>query len=431
MELPLKKSRSGGSDSPKKPAKPATPSRRSDSGFAELGVSEGMLAALEKAGYLHPTPIQASLIPVALQGRDCLGQAPTGTGKTAAFVIPILEALRQQARLGRPSTLILVPTRELARQVADEIKKLAAGLAVRVALLYGGQPIGRQIDTLRRGAHVAVGTPGRILDHLGRGTLKLGQVQWVVLDEADRMLDIGFRPDIERILEECPKERQTILLSATVPGDIRRLAATYMRDPVFLDCSPPELTVSTIAQYYFIVDAERKLGLLLRLLDREEPRQAIIFCRTRRRADVLYHQLKRHSAGVGMLQGDMPQAKRERVMMGFRQGKIRYLVATDIVGRGIDVTGVSHIINYDIPEFCDDYVHRVGRTGRMGRSGVAYTFVTPFEGHLLAEIEERIGQKLQRQTLEDYVASTLPVPEGPPPPPPGSSRTKRRYRRAL
>jgi ATP-dependent RNA helicase DeaD len=412
-----------------------------DAGFDHLGLSETMLAALRRAAYEKPTPVQAGLIPRAMAGADVVGQARTGTGKTAAFVIPILERIKGH-RPG-PQALVLTPTRELAMQVCGELDKLAYGRKVRGLAVYGGKPIRGQIEALRRGADVVVGTPGRILDHLGRKTLDLSHVVCVVLDEADRMLDIGFRPDIERILRVCPRDRQTLLLSATVPPPIERLAHRYMRDPETLDFSADELAGDTIDQYYFTVDNERKAELLVRLLEREQPQQAIVFCRTKRRTDLLFRRLQKRGADVACIHGDMEQSQRDRVMRGFRDGKIRVLIATDIVGRGIDVTSISHIINFDIPQFCDDYVHRVGRTGRMGREGVAYCFVTPEEGHELTRIEQRINRLLHRDEIEGFPAVTLPaaaiapeqqVPESPKPPPLPASllrRPPKRYRRGL
>jgi ATP-dependent RNA helicase DeaD len=406
-----------------------------------------MLAALEAAQYLEPTPIQAGLIPVALTGSDVLGQARTGTGKTAAFVIPTLERLKPRKEVHAPQALVLVPTRELAVQVRDEFEKLAHGRRVSSVALYGGKPIRTQIAKLRRGAEVIIGTPGRVLDHLTRGTLLLDQLNVVVLDEADRMLDIGFRPDIEKILRRCPRDRQTLLLSATVPPPVERLAARYMRDHESLNFSANEVSVDTIEQFYFSVDPERKFGLLVKLLQREEPQQAIIFCRTKRGTDRVYQNLSKKFANVGYIHGDLAQNARDRVMAQFRKGEIRCLIATDVVGRGIDVSGISHIINYDLPEFCDDYVHRVGRTGRMGREGVAYSFVTPEQGPELTRIEMRINKLLRRQEIEGFSAVYTEVPKIEPvggaepdvagtaptkPPPLGrGGRPRRRYRRSL
>ncbi|HTQ38554.1 MAG TPA: DEAD/DEAH box helicase [Pirellulales bacterium] len=358
-----------------------------------------MLAALAAAEYSQPTPIQAGLIPRALAGVDVLGQARTGTGKTAAFAIPILEQLDLGKKHPGPQALVLVPTRELAVQVREEVIKLSHGRKVHAVALYGGKPIKGQIEKLRRGVEVVIGTPGRVLDHLARGTLGLRDLKMVVLDEADRMLDIGFRPDIEKILRNCPQSRQTLLLSATVPPPVERLAKRYMRDPEVQNFSPKDVAVETIEQFYFTVDANRKFELLEKLLQREQPRQAIIFCRTKRGTEKVYQRLSKKLSEAATIHGDLHQGARDRVMAAFRAGEVRYLVATDVVGRGIDVSGISHIINYDLPQFCDDYVHRVGRTGRMGREGVAYSFVTPEEGNELTRIEMRINRLLHRDEM--------------------------------
>jgi len=406
--------------------------------FDQLGLSKKMMAALQEAGYTEPTPIQAGLIPPAMEGKDLLGQAHTGTGKTAAFAIPIIEMLGEIEPSRNPAAIILVPTRELAVQVRDEVVKLSHNQKVHCVAVYGGKPIRGQIAKLKRGVDIVVGTPGRVLDHLSRGTLVLHDLEVVVLDEADRMLDIGFRPDIEKILRRCPKDRQTLLLSATVPPPVERLSKRYMHEPERLDYSPTKVAVDTIDQFYFTVDRSRKFDLLVRLLKREDPQQAIVFCRTRRMTERLYNQLKKKQKSVGAMHGDMAQGARDRAMGRFREAKLKILVATDVVGRGIDVSGVSHIINYDIPEFCDDYVHRVGRTGRMGREGVAYTFVTPEEGNELTRIEVRIDSLLKRDEMRDFDPREQPKqvvekdePEAEPPPPPPGRRPKRRHRRAL
>jgi ATP-dependent RNA helicase DeaD len=406
--------------------------------FGGMDLSKVMMAALEEAGYIDPTPVQAGLIPSALKGDDLMGQARTGTGKTAAFAIPILERLDSQEpeeRSELPRAIVLAPTRELAVQVRDEFAKLAAGRNMSIVALYGGKPIRHQIDQLHHGVDVVVGTPGRIIDLINRRALLLAEINCVVLDEADRMLDIGFRPDIEKILRRCPTDRQTLLLSATIPQPVARLARRYMKDPELLDFSTSDLAVETIEQFYFTVDPRLKFDLLARLLRREEPAQAIIFCRTKRGTDKVAQRLTRKFDGAACIHGDLPQRSRDSVMGRFRQGKIRYLVATDVVGRGIDVTSISHIINYDIPQFCDDYVHRVGRTGRMGREGVAYTFITPEEGNELTRIEIRINRLLKRDEMADFAAVLEPdtVPEGSPPPAPKPvfGRRTRRVRRAL
>ncbi len=402
------------------------------------------MAALEKAGYLEPTPVQAGVIPHALKGDDMMGQARTGTGKTAAFALPILERIDARERGAGVRALVLVPTRELAVQVREEFAKLAHGRRIQIVAVYGGKPIRGQIEKLRRGAQVVVGTPGRLIDHISRGTLQLEGIQCVVLDEADRMLDIGFRPDIEKILRRCPRDRQTLLLSATVPPPIERLARRYMKDPEKFDFSPSEIGVSTIEQFYFTVDQPNKFDLLVRLLKREKPQQAIVFCRTRRGTERIYQRLNKKFDGAASMHGDMQQRSRDRVMDQFRKGKVRILVATDVVGRGIDVTSISHIINYDIPQFCDDYIHRVGRTGRMGREGVAFTFVTPEEGSELTRIEMRIDHLLKRDEIDGFEnqaekpraaegtqEGAEPAEEAKDRPAPPSRRPKRRHRRAL
>ncbi|MDZ4820061.1 MAG: DEAD/DEAH box helicase [Planctomycetota bacterium] len=382
--------------------------------FDQLGLSPVMLAALADAGYLTATPVQAGFIPRALLGIDVLGQARTGTGKTAAFLIPVMERLTEAQKGQGPQALILVPTRELAVQVRDESEKLSLGRKIHSVPLYGGKPIKGQIDRLKRGAEIIIGTPGRVLDHIARGTLHLGDLQTVILDEADRMLDIGFRPDIEKILRKCPAARQTLLLSATLPPPVEKLAQRYMRDPEVLNFSTSDLSGETIEQSYFTVDPERKFDLLERLLAREMPKQAIVFCRTKRGTDKIQVRLSRKLKEVACIHGDLAQSARDRVMRDFRDGKVRYLIATDVVGRGIDVSSVSHIINYDIPQFSDDYVHRVGRTGRMGREGIAFTFVSPEEGPELTRIEMRIDKLLKRDEIKGF-ESFARRPGSPPP----------------
>jgi ATP-dependent RNA helicase DeaD len=369
-----------------------------------------MLASLERAAYLEPTPVQTGIISQALAGVDVLGQARTGTGKTAAFAIPIIERIKHSGKATPPGALVLVPTRELAVQVRDEFEKLAHGSRLSCVPIYGGKPIRGQIAKLERGADVIIGTPGRVIDLIGRGALDLRSIKIVVLDEADRMLDIGFRPDIEKILRRCPKERQTLLLSATVAPGVERLARTYMRDPEVMDFSPTTKSVDTIEQFYFTVDHEQKFDLLVRLIKRDKPEQAIVFCRTKRGTERIHRRLSKHFPGTDMMHGDMVQAARDRVMKAFRAGEVQILVATDVVGRGIDVTRISHIVNFDIPQSSDDYVHRVGRTGRMGREGIAYTFVTTEEGGELTRIEILINRLLKRDEIEGFNAVATIAP---------------------
>ena len=389
-----------------KPAKNARKDERlrqlRNSEFGQMGLSREILLALDDAQYETPSQIQKVFIPKALTGEDLMGQAQTGTGKTAAFAIPILQLIKFDENSYDPQALILVPTRELAVQVKDEIEKLAKYTDLTCLALYGGKLLSPQVQALRAGVDVVIGTPGRIMDHISRRTLNLRNLKIVVLDEADRMLDIGFRPDIEKILRQVPQSRQTLLLSATIPPPVESIARKYMREPEILDCSLKEIASETIEQFYFTVAPEMKFELLLQLLKRENPHQAIIFCRTKRGVEKVADRLSREMQSVEAIHGDLQQRRRDRVMASFRAGKTRYLVATDVIGRGIDVSGISHIINYDIPAFCDDYVHRVGRTGRMGHEGVAFTFVAPEEGNELTRIEMRIDKLLKRDEIEGF-----------------------------
>jgi len=383
------------------------------SGFHSLSLCPELVASLDRAGYSDPTPIQAAVIPEALAGRDVLGQAQTGTGKTAAFLLPFMHHWREEEQHG-PQALILAPTRELVVQVAEEATRLSPSPNCRSVAIYGGQRFQQQLTQLKRGAAIAVGSPGRVLDHLSRGTLSLDKVRYVVLDEADRMLDIGFRPDIERILRRCPSKRQTLLMSATLPPPVLRLAQRYMVDPVNINLSPERVTVENIAQSYITVDEDRKYELLLHVFDRQEPRQCIIFCERKRWVEDLYRQLRLDRKRVAMMHGDLPQPLRNRIMQGFRDGKITYLVATDVVGRGIDVKNISHVINYDLPLDPENYVHRIGRTGRIGADGVAVAFVTPEQGDRLTDIEGFINKEIDREDIEGFQAYTpRPVKEDP------------------
>ena len=385
----------------KKQEETTSSAMQSEVGFADMDLTDEMTKALERAGYELPSPVQAGVIPPALDGLDVMGQAQTGTGKTAAFAIPILEQLAPREEISSVQALVLVPTRELAVQVRNEFEKLAYFMDIKTAAIYGGHSIKKQIEELKRGVQVVVGTPGRVLDHIRRKTLDLRETWCVTLDEADRMLDIGFRPDIERILSSISrKDRQTLLLSATVPPSIERLATRYMQEPTVLDFSKDAVSGDSIEQYYFSVDKAKKNELLQRLIERDEPEQAIVFCRTRRGTDKLAKRLKETFPNVGCIHGDMNQSVRDRVMKKFREERLKVLVATDVVGRGIDVSTISHIINFDTPEDCDDYVHRIGRTGRMGKEGVAYTFVSEDDGELLTRIEVRINQLLEQVYME-------------------------------
>ena len=372
--------------------------------FVGMGLSERTLKALEHVGYENPSPIQSSFIPRALTGRDCTGQAHTGTGKTAAFVLPILEAIDHE----QPYTqaLVLAPTRELADQVKCEAERLAYTSPIQVACFVGQRDMDRQIRQLDQGVQVAVGTPGRVKDLNNRGHLVFDNLRIVVLDEADRMLDIGFEPEIRDILRRCPNDRQTLLLSATLPPSVERLAKKYMRNAERVDLSGDAVAVDTIDQFYCTVDPDRKFGLLVRLLGEQQPQQVIVFTRTKRGADALYRRFAGGLSNVGVMHGDLPQSKRERALKRFREGQVRLLIATDVAGRGIDVSTISHIVNYDIPEYHDDYIHRIGRTGRMTSAdkGLAFTFVTREQGDELTRIEIRVNRQLTEYTVSEYEA---------------------------
>jgi len=372
--------------------------------FEGMGLSERSMKALEHVGFETPSPIQASFIPRALTGRDCTGQAHTGTGKTAAFVLPILEAIDHD----QPYTqaLVLAPTRELADQVKCEAERLAYTSPIRVSCFVGQRDMDRQIRQLERGVQVAVGTPGRVKDLNNRGHLVFDNLRVVVLDEADRMLDIGFEPEIRDILRRCPNDRQTLLLSATLPPSVERLAKKYMTNADRVDLSGDAIAVDTIDQFYCTVDPDRKFGLLVRLLGEQQPNQVIVFTRTKRGADALYRRFSGGLSDVGVMHGDLAQSKRERSLKRFREGQVRLLIATDVAGRGIDVSTISHIVNYDIPEYHDDYVHRIGRTGRMTSSdkGRAFTFVTREQGDELTRIEIRVNRQLTEYTVSEYEA---------------------------
>lgn len=405
------------------PASPSTPSSPAPeiTSFDQLDLSPVMRRALSRAGYDNPTPIQARVIPPALDGHDILGQARTGTGKTAAFSIPILEMLDPLSECRNPQALVLVPTRELAEQVFQEMERLAYGCKTAISVLAGGKHMRKQTQELKDGTQVVVGTPGRVFDHMQRRTFRTDDLWCVVLDEADRMLDIGFRPAIEKILRSCPADRQTLLLSATLAPDIKRLTDRYQKEPVHIDCSENQVSVETIEQRYISLKQEQKLPTLIKLLEREQPRQVIIFCRTKRGTDRLHRALQQElprirslaASKLECIHGDMNQRERDRVFSQLRAGNVGILAATDVVGRGIDVTTVSHIINYDIPLDCDDYVHRVGRTGRMGREGIAFTFVTAAEGPQLTAIELNINRLLTR---DDLIDPAEPAAAAEPPP---------------
>jgi ATP-dependent RNA helicase DeaD len=378
-------------------------------GFHALDLSAITISALGRGQYHEPSPVQAQLLPPALAGRDCIGNAPTGTGKTAAFLIPLIEKLDERDR--RVQAVILVPTRELAHQVGREFEKLSYGRRLRAAAVVGGESLFRQQQLLRAGCQIIIATPGRLIDLMERGSARLEHVRFVVLDEADQMLDIGFRPAVETILQAIPGPRQTLLLSATMPRAVRELAQTYLNDPidVRLIRDDEDATIPAIRQAYLMVDQARKFDLLLALLQREQPARAIVFCRTKHGADKLGTMLRAGGLKAEAMHGNLSQAQRNRVLHAFRSGRVTTLVATDVVGRGIDVPGISHVINFDLPEDPEHYVHRIGRTGRMGRDGVAFSFVVPDQGKILDEIERAISRQLEADQVEGIPSPPRPL----------------------
>jgi ATP-dependent RNA helicase DeaD len=384
-------------------------------GFSELDLRPELVRALGELGYEEPTPIQRQAIPPLIGGRDLLGQAATGTGKTAAFALPILQLLPTGERKQGPTALVLVPTRELAIQVAEAVRRYGRELGVQVLPVYGGQPIFHQLKALRRGTDVVVATPGRALDHLARGSLSLDAVRITVLDEADEMLDMGFAEDLASILEAAPKERQTVLFSATLPRRILDIAETYLRDPVRITVRPdPDDPASApkVRQVAYLVPRAHKLTALTRVLDLESPASGLIFCRTRVEVDTLAEALATRGYRAEALHGGLTQERRDRVMRRLRTGAAELLVATDVAARGLDVEGLTHVFNFDLPAGPDAYVHRIGRVGRAGREGVAITLIEPREHRVLRSMERTVRQKIevaQLPTVADLRAARMEV----------------------
>ena len=365
-----------------------------------------MLNTVAELGFTEATPIQAGTIPLALAGRDVIGQAQTGSGKTAAFGIPILEKL--DPRQGAVQALILCPTRELAVQVHEEITRLAARTDLTSIAIYGGESITKQLNDLRNGPHIVVATPGRLADHMQRRSLNLNQVRIAVLDEADRMLDMGFAPDVEKILKACPKERLTLLLSATMPDWVKRLAMRYMNDPQTVSINERVEIPSGVKQFYLQTSWSGKNDAVARILDQPDVQMALIFVETKRNADVLEVQLRRRGYSVGSLHGDLSQRERDRALEKFRASHTKYLIATNVAARGLDIDDISHVINYDVPQTPDEYVHRVGRTARAGRTGVAITLITPSEILRLRDVERHASTTIEAATLSDFPAPDRP-----------------------
>lgn len=389
--------------------------------FADLGVEVRFLKALRKMNFVKPTDIQRDMIPPALAGRDILGQARTGTGKTAAFGLPILQNIDPGGRL---QALCLAPTRELAVQVSAELKQLAEFAELHIVPVYGGQKVATQLHHLGRKPHFVVGTPGRVMDFMRRGVLDLRSLRFAVLDEVDRMLDIGFRDDIRNILGRIDTDHQTIFVSATIHDEIKRLARQYMRDPIDLNVSRDKMTVDEVDQFYVTAEAYDKFRLLRCFLKSKDPPITIVFCNTKAAARKLAKRL--HDAGVNAqeIHGDLMQRKRDRVMQSFRKHQIKVLVATDLAARGIDVSAITHIINYDIPVDPEIYVHRIGRTARMGARGIAISFVTREEGKELTKIEQLINQQIPQQMVDGFKPTPPPSKKAPTPKEPSASLSR-------
>ncbi|ANZ94553.1 DEAD/DEAH box helicase [Brochothrix thermosphacta] len=360
--------------------------------FSELGLDENVLKSVERMGFEEATPIQSKTIPLAIAGKDLIGQAQTGTGKTAAFGLPLIQKI--DPKNDNVQAIIIAPTRELAIQVAEELYKLSFDKRARVLSVYGGSDIGRQIRSLKKNPQIVVGTPGRVLDHIRRKTLKLNNVETVVMDEADEMLNMGFIDDIETILSEIPKERQTLLFSATMPDPIRRIAERYMQSPEVVRVAAKEMTALLIEQFYVKVQEKEKFEALVRLLDVQAPKLSIIFGRTKRRVDEVSRALDMRGFNAEGIHGDLTQAKRLSVLRKFKEGKIDILVATDVAARGLDISNVSHVYNFDIPQDPESYVHRIGRTGRAGKEGMAVTFVSPRELGYLRIVEQTTKKRM-------------------------------------
>lgn len=366
--------------------------------FRDLGLNEDILKAIDDMGFEEPSSIQAEVIPVLLEGNDVIGQAQTGTGKTLAFGAPVLNNISKGGTM--PKCLILAPTRELAIQVNDELARIAKHSRASVLPVYGGHPIDRQIKSIKRGIDVIVGTPGRVLDLIRRGVLNLKDIEFLVLDEADEMLNMGFIDDIEEIIKNSNDSRQTLLFSATMPNEIKKLAKRYMKeDAKHVAIVKNAMTVSTVSQYYYEIKHKDRFETLCRVLDVDEPTAAIIFCKTKKGVDELVESMQARGYSVEGMHGDMTQVHRMNTLRKFKEGNLEFLIATDVAARGIDVENVTHVINYDLPQDTESYVHRIGRTGRANREGVAYTLVSPREYMVLKQIEKATKGKIKRKEV--------------------------------
>ena len=368
--------------------------------FAQLGLSQPILDGIKAMGYVDPTPIQLRAIPLIMEGRDVIGSAQTGTGKTAAFALPMLTKLG--AGSNRTRVLILEPTRELAAQVETAIRDFARFTDVRVAVIFGGVGYGAQNDALKSGVDIIVATPGRLLDHMEEGRCRLDAVDFLVLDEADRMLDMGFLPDVKRIVQKCQAKRQTLLFSATIPPEIDYLISWAMKDPETVEVGARRTPADTIKHVIYPVAERQKLDLTLALLDEVHYESVIVFCRTKDRADNVARLLKKNNHAVAVLHSNRTQREREEALQGFRDGKFEVLVATDIASRGLDIADVSHVVNYDVPQHPEDYVHRIGRTGRAESRGDAFTIMCAEDQPYVERIERFIAKKVERVKLEKF-----------------------------
>jgi len=396
-------------------------------GFTKFGLSDHVIKGVEAAGYTTPTPIQSLAIKPALEGRDIIGCAQTGTGKTAAFVLPLLHRLAsetgsQPTVAGIPSrrshhvrALVITPTRELAQQVHDAVSNYGRFLTLRTVVVYGGVSMDNQLKLLRRGADIVIATPGRLLDHMQRRSIDLSKVQILVLDEADRMLDMGFINDVKKIIAAVPRDRQTMLFSATISGEIKGLASDILRNPHLVEAGERRNPVETITQHFYSASQQTKMDLLLHALETEKMESVLVFSRTKHGADKICRRLERKGMKAVAIHSNRTQSQRQNALDGFKQGRFRVLVATDIAARGIDVDGISHVINYDIPQYAEDYIHRIGRTGRAGATGDAITFVARDDQQHLKNIERFIGKRFLVKTYAGFT---------PPPPDPESMRPR-------
>ena len=371
--------------------------------FEDMGIRKELIEALQKNGITTPTPVQEEAIPALLSGHDAIVQAQTGTGKTLAFVLPILETI--DPNRAAVQALIVTPTRELAIQITAEAKKFAAVTGAGVLAVYGGQDVAAQVHKLKGGMHIIVATPGRLLDHLRRETVHLGHISMLVLDEADQMLAMGFLNEVEEVIQQCSSQRQTMLFSATMPGAVKQLAAKYMKKPVDIRIKTKNVTLDDIHQLVVDTTDRARQVTLLKLIETYNPFLAVVFCRTKIRAKKLNEALQLHGIASDELHGDLTQAKRETVMRRFREAKLQVLVATDVAARGLDVEGVTHVFNYDVPIDNETYIHRIGRTGRAGQQGMAITLIAPKDKGGLQRIEQAIGMRLERRRMEEFGVS--------------------------